>query len=113
MLNMAGMEQIKPLIEIEEVPRFGQESTKTLIFYMISALSKIQALMEVFERFSVEGSTVTLKLCLTNARVAEQVRELILNYYRIDDPYLESLQNTIPEILSYPNIIFHGWEQKT
>lgn len=52
MLNVSGRDS-NPLPPSEETSRFGEESTKTLIYYMISALTKIQSLMEVFERFSL------------------------------------------------------------
>ena len=114
MLNSVAIDQQpKPLINFDEELRFGQESTKTLIFYMISTLKKIQTLMEIFEKFNIQGSIVTIKLCLTNTQVAQTVRDLILGYYKLGDPYIESLLTAIPEVLSFPHIIFHTWEQKT
>jgi hypothetical protein len=40
------------------------------MFYMISTVGKIQILMELFERLGIEGSEITIKLCLTNQKVA-------------------------------------------
>jgi hypothetical protein len=72
-----------------QIDRFSQETTKTLMFHMISTIAKVQTLMELFERLGIEGSDITIKLCLTNSKVAEQIRNIILSQFRAGDSYLE------------------------
>lgn len=96
LLELKQKDEQKLVIDNPDMPRFGEESTKSLIFYMASSLKKIQLLMEIFEKFNLEGCTITIKLCLTNPKVAEELRGILLNYYSLQDPYMEVLQQTIP-----------------